>query len=101
MVWLLAGSAVCRAFAFEALLVPAAPSEPPFQSAEAEPSSMCVPPREPEQAPTRGGGTDLFPYPEAPDMPPEAPPGQPFDWNGWYVGGRMGLATSINSLFPP
>ena len=33
----------------------------------------------------------------ATDMPPEMPPqgsaNQRFDWNGWYAGGRLGLAT--------
>src|SRR5262249_36516815 len=67
------------------------------QSAQTEPSSLCVPPREPEQAPTHGGESDHFPYPAAAEMPPEASPGQHLDWSGWYVGGRMGWATGASN----
>jgi opacity protein-like surface antigen len=31
------------------------------------------------------------------EMPPEASANQPFDWNGWYAGGRLGLATGSSN----
>jgi high affinity Mn2+ porin len=33
----------------------------------------------------------------SPEMPPRVFASQPFDWNGWYVGGRMGLATGSSN----
>jgi high affinity Mn2+ porin len=44
-----------------------------------------------------GGSAFVVSAGAAADMPPEMPPqasaNQRFDWNGWYAGGRLGLAT--------
>src|SRR5215831_1816037 len=79
--WLLTGSVVSGAFAFDGLAPSAAPL-PPLIAGVAGPPSMVA-------------------APAAADVPPEMPPqvsaSQPFDWNGWYVGGRVGLATGSSN----
>src|SRR5262249_34511462 len=44
-----------------------------------------------------GGRASVVPADVATDLPPELSADQSFDWNGWYVGGRMGLATGSSN----
>jgi high affinity Mn2+ porin len=108
-----------------AVMLPAAP-RPYLDSGQVRVLSQyqgpngCGAPEELEQAPSGDDETSLFSPGDyqliadaghrracdptsvvsadvAAEMPPETSPDQSFDWNGWYAGGRLGLATGSSS----